>query len=273
MSLGTPWTQALPVEEDEDRYVMVRVGGQRFGLPVGLVVEMLRLEGVTPLPQGPPHLRGVIDLRGRIIPIYDLRSSLGMPSVAQELHALEETLSQREADHRRWLEELERSVHDRRPFGLTTDPTRCAFGVWYQHYQTSNVLQSYLLQKFDAPHRRIHAIAHEVEGLMRRGERDGALSLIGSTRRDDLGEMIELFAQMRELLWETVREIAVVVQLPGQRPIAYSVDEVEAVDNVSRDLECERNTPGAELMSTAFVSGTRALCLLLTTAWFARQHP
>lgn len=39
-------------------------------------------------------------------------------------------LAERETDHVNWINELERSVQEKRKFTLTTDPYKCAFGKW-----------------------------------------------------------------------------------------------------------------------------------------------
>jgi len=46
------------------------------------VREIIRLTDITPVPQMPPHVRGVINLRGKIIPVVDLRIRFGLESRA-----------------------------------------------------------------------------------------------------------------------------------------------------------------------------------------------
>jgi purine-binding chemotaxis protein CheW len=67
------------VNHDLLRLVVVRLQGTEHALPVEHVVEVLRMVAVTPLAEAPPWLLGVIDLRGRVIPVVDLRRRLGMP--------------------------------------------------------------------------------------------------------------------------------------------------------------------------------------------------
>jgi len=51
---------------------------EEYGIPISEVQEIVRMLDVTPVPHGPPHLRGVANLRGRILPVIDLRVKLGM---------------------------------------------------------------------------------------------------------------------------------------------------------------------------------------------------
>jgi purine-binding chemotaxis protein CheW len=76
-----------PAPEDIDlrRLVIFRLQGIEHAVPVEDVVQVLRMVAITPVAQAPPWLRGVIDLRGRVIPVIDLRRRLGMPQRAPDL--------------------------------------------------------------------------------------------------------------------------------------------------------------------------------------------
>ena len=51
---------------------------EEFGIPVTQVREVIRVADITRVPQAPPHVRGVANLRGRILAIVELRSRLGL---------------------------------------------------------------------------------------------------------------------------------------------------------------------------------------------------
>lgn len=61
------------------KYLTFRLAAETYGLPVLAVREIIRLCPVTPVANMPPHVRGVINLRGRVIPIVDLRVRFGLP--------------------------------------------------------------------------------------------------------------------------------------------------------------------------------------------------
>ncbi|MGA2961384.1 MAG: chemotaxis protein CheW [Candidatus Korobacteraceae bacterium] len=50
-----------------------RIGRENFGIPIGLVREIVRMMEITAVPDAPDYVEGVINLRGRIIPVIDLR--------------------------------------------------------------------------------------------------------------------------------------------------------------------------------------------------------
>jgi len=64
---------------DDDRVELAcfEVRGQLFGIDVQQIREIVRSQVVTPLPQAPGLIEGVIDLRGAIIPVVDLGRALG----------------------------------------------------------------------------------------------------------------------------------------------------------------------------------------------------
>src|SRR4026207_1038895 len=58
--------------------ITFRLDGEEFGLPVETVREVNRVGDITRVPQSPPHIRGVTNLRGRILPVVEIRSRLGL---------------------------------------------------------------------------------------------------------------------------------------------------------------------------------------------------
>lgn len=59
------------------QYVTLGASGEVFGMPVDQVQEILDARPISRLPQMPPSLLGIIDVRGRTIPVVDLRRVLG----------------------------------------------------------------------------------------------------------------------------------------------------------------------------------------------------
>lgn len=70
--------------EQELQLVTFRLANEEYGLPITKVQEINRLVPVTKLPQTPIFMEGVISLRGRIIPVIDLRKRFGMSVTAHD---------------------------------------------------------------------------------------------------------------------------------------------------------------------------------------------
>jgi purine-binding chemotaxis protein CheW len=66
------------------KYLIIRLGAASYGMPVLTVREIIRLCPVTPVANMPAHVRGVINLRGRVIPLVDLRIRFGLPVRADD---------------------------------------------------------------------------------------------------------------------------------------------------------------------------------------------
>jgi purine-binding chemotaxis protein CheW len=56
----------------------IQLGEEQYGLPILQVQEIRAFAPVTPVPNTPPYLRGMMNLRGAVIPILDLRTRLGV---------------------------------------------------------------------------------------------------------------------------------------------------------------------------------------------------
>ena len=59
-------------------YVTAMIGGQLFGLPILRVQDVFIPERLTRVPLAPPEVAGVLNLRGRIVTLIDMRRSLGL---------------------------------------------------------------------------------------------------------------------------------------------------------------------------------------------------
>lgn len=61
------------------KYLTFLLGGESYGIPVLKVREIIRHVDVTTVPQMPSYVKGVTNLRGKIIPVVDLRIKFGLP--------------------------------------------------------------------------------------------------------------------------------------------------------------------------------------------------
>jgi purine-binding chemotaxis protein CheW len=61
-----------------DRYLMIHLGQERYGLPVGCIERILPLRPITPLPGAPAHVPGAVCLVGEVLTLLDLGQLLGV---------------------------------------------------------------------------------------------------------------------------------------------------------------------------------------------------
>lgn len=63
----------------EEQLVVLQLAGETYGIDISCVQEIIRMQPVTRVPRTPQFVEGVINLRGRIIPVIDLRKRFGLP--------------------------------------------------------------------------------------------------------------------------------------------------------------------------------------------------
>lgn len=67
-----------PTQNLAAKYLTVVLDAESYGIAVLKVREIIRLQKITPVPQLPEFVKGVINLRGRVIPVVDLRVKFGL---------------------------------------------------------------------------------------------------------------------------------------------------------------------------------------------------
>ena len=80
---NTPETQDR-VDEGREKYLLFMLGGEYYGVPLLTVKEVIRLRGVKQVPYMHRHFIGVINLRGQIVGVSDLRLRYGKPQCDPE---------------------------------------------------------------------------------------------------------------------------------------------------------------------------------------------
>lgn len=76
-------TQAAAVGPVRE-YVTVYIGEQMFGIPVTDIHEVFHPQSITRVPLAPPEVRGVLNLRGRIVTAIEVRTRLGLPPLESD---------------------------------------------------------------------------------------------------------------------------------------------------------------------------------------------
>ncbi|HRR40247.1 MAG TPA: chemotaxis protein CheW [Syntrophales bacterium] len=72
----------MPQEKSrEGKYLTFVLGGEEYGLEILKVKEIIGVMNITAVPQMPRYVKGVINLRGKVIPVVDLRLKFGMESL------------------------------------------------------------------------------------------------------------------------------------------------------------------------------------------------
>lgn len=73
---------SLKQSNDDHRYLTFQLGGEILGIPILTVKEINRVEQITPVPETPSYVVGVMNLRGEIIPVVNLRLKFNLEEIA-----------------------------------------------------------------------------------------------------------------------------------------------------------------------------------------------
>jgi len=72
-------SSADPLTQNECQYLVFSLNGQDYGVPILQVQEIREWSKVTTLPNSPDYILGVLNLRGTIVPVVDLRQRFSLP--------------------------------------------------------------------------------------------------------------------------------------------------------------------------------------------------
>ncbi len=61
------------------KYLTINLKEELFGISVRHIMQIIAIPEITPIPKTPDHIKGVINLRGKIIPVIDLRTRFNLP--------------------------------------------------------------------------------------------------------------------------------------------------------------------------------------------------
>lgn len=74
----------LAQTDTENLCLTFRLGDQDYGIAISKVQEIREWTKVTPLPSSPPYIRGMLNLRGAIVPVIDLRQRFGLNALERD---------------------------------------------------------------------------------------------------------------------------------------------------------------------------------------------
>lgn len=227
--------------------MLCTAGDEAYAVNSECTTELIRVpeSAMTKVPVKLPGLLGLLHHRDKVYPAIELRALLGMQPYMQQIHEMQEFLQAREADHVAWLEALKESVEKGTTFAKPLDPTKCAFGQWYEGLRADasargavtggTIVLEKILEDFDAPHKNIHGIAEEVLALAADGRKDEAQARIALAWDTDLADMKVLFKRLFTSFVELRQPGTILVSVRGIR-FALIVDDVESVMSVKDSL-------------------------------------
>lgn len=66
-------------DTQKDKYLTFHLAGEDYGIEIRYVIEIIGIQNITEVPDMPAFIRGVINLRGKVIPVMDVRARFSLP--------------------------------------------------------------------------------------------------------------------------------------------------------------------------------------------------
>ena len=77
-------TNSLDILENDSRqYIVVKIGSEQYGIDISYIDNIVRMQKITRVPKAQRHFKGIINLRGEIVPIMDLRITMGLETIEE----------------------------------------------------------------------------------------------------------------------------------------------------------------------------------------------
>lgn len=196
------------------------------------VNSILMLEDrVSPLPEAPNYFRGVINIRGEVYPLLDLRRLFRMSGLSDDCHEFTNAMDKKERELTEWFDELVRCINTGEPFYRSTDPKESKFGKWLFHFKASNPALDLQVRKMDEPYTRLAETATKLLSAHKSENHELVNTLLTDLTENQFPDFIKLMQEVKNAFRSVYREMVVIAE-NEENTLAFVVDEVVTVDNL-----------------------------------------
>ena len=226
--------------ESKKEYMTFKSGHALYAVPIENVLTINGMpDEIHCRSFGECGVMGVVQYMNAPVIVFDFAEATNLKSSRAEKEELVETLVQREQDHIDWLDALERSIKEGVAFSKAKDPHMCAFGIWYDKFDTEDEDLAEFMQEFDGPHKRIHLLADELLTLCEEDKQE-ALNKLEYERNTTLVKLRQLFSKTRDHLSGSIKPVLIYMTMNNEVPqLALQVDEIANVE----EIELEKLVP------------------------------
>ena len=206
---------------------------------------MLMPDTLTPMPYAPAYCEGLVEVRGVVVPMINLRALFGLPTLEAEHKAFCDMMDTYKADHESWVSELRRSIDENRNFQLATDPHKCRLGKWYYSFKPSNHSVEIVLDKLRSPHEKFHDLATQIEEWRTHsdGENHAAeiKELFAKAQSTYMPQVLGILEEARTTFLHEYQSVLVTMENGGDNALSILVDGVDAVEIIKPVQQTQRD--------------------------------
>lgn len=130
---------------DEQKFLCFNLGKEEYAMPLLMVREVIGFPDVTPIPQMPSHFVGIMNLRGSVISVMDLRVKMGLkPSDSEETSVIILDLGELHlgivVDRVNSVAQIQKADISEKPHMEATKTNAAIIGVWQKNEKLVLVL-------------------------------------------------------------------------------------------------------------------------------------
>jgi len=247
---------------ESNLWLTVSLSNQKYAVNCDYVDSIFQLQqDITGLPNAGGEIVGVINLRGMMLPLIDMRRLLGMETLEQEQLEFESMLHRYQEAHTNWVEELKHCMEDGCEFRLPTDPHACAFGKWYDSYKPDSQIVGFTLGKIGEPHRKLHESALKCIALKKKGDEQALNKLINEEVQSFADQVVGLIETTITNYRESYRKICIAIS-DGTSRLGIIADNVHMVGKIQKEYPLDKLNRSRYVFSLGDMSdGARALLI------------
>ncbi len=231
-----------------DRHVIFRLAQGYYAIDAAQVVEMQGMGKLDPHPHGTSLVRGVATLRGRLVPVVDVRARMGLPRAEECARALSASVDERAQQHQQLFDQAAAAVESGHGFRCAS----CDLDDWLGDNFASSAEMSTITERLTAAHEAVHNALLEASRLAACDDFAAAGRKLSKARDNELETLRGLLERLRAHARSSVREIVLYVDVGG----AWRGLVVDAVVTVT-SLEPHRHADEPE--NATFVDGMVAM--------------
>ncbi|MFK5912781.1 MAG: CZB domain-containing protein [Woeseiaceae bacterium] len=270
-------TKQTSLEEETDELTVFTfwIADELFAVDIANILSITQdIDNLMKTPVKSKGLTGIINYLGNPVAVYNFAEMLNIRSSREQNAELSDLLNAREKDHIDWIDALEKSLKKDVSFEKARDPLLCAFGKWYDKFETRDEALAEIMTHFDEPHKKIHALADELLDLKENGKLDQALEKLQLARITTLSYLRKHFSNARAQIEDSMHTVVINITNDGTKAVvALLIDEIhEVMDFKQEDLIGLEAIgldaiPGMDGFFKGYLGGdsNKTSCLLLDT--------
>lgn len=215
----------------EEYLVSFWVANDEYAFDISKVREIIKISGMTAIPNVPGYVKGLFTIRNQLMPIIDLRELLGLPSLISERHAM---IDKAVKEHQTWADRLLHVLKSGAHFTGTLKAKETVFGKWLENYNTSGTEVEQVVRTLKRARTELFGYAAAASEA---DKKERKIALFEENVAPKLLIISDIFSELREVMTRNILEDqrALVIESKNMT-IGYLVDRVDEVLRIPKNV-------------------------------------